>query len=244
MSEALAIPATTLVLKLLIEKRLKIAYGALSPPQVSVVPPPLRQYSAGATGANTPPELPGLTLYLHHITPNTAWRSMFDPHIDSSGQRVAIAPVVLDLSYLVTAQGAGLEREVLIGIAVSALNRNAVLPRPMISQLLGTIAVPPMPTAITDLLPTAPLADATKQLESITITQLSLDIDMSTKIWSALQSPLRPSAYFTVTTLFLNVDETFPDPLPVNDVRLGVWPNPIPTSSQPMEDVGDVTQGL
>ena len=94
------------------------------------------------------------------------------------------------------------------------------------------------------MLPTAPLADATKQLESITITQLSLDIDMSTKIWSALQSPLRPSAYFTVTTLFLNVDETFPDPLPVNDVRLGVWPNPIPTSSQPMEDVGDVTQGL
>ena len=42
-----------------------------------------------------------------------------------------------------------------------------------------------------------------------------MDIDVSTKLWSALQSPLRPTALFTVTTLFLNVEESF---LPAKEV--------------------------
>jgi hypothetical protein len=236
MSEALAIPATSLVLKLLIEKRLKAAYSPLTAPTVSTSPPPQRVAPASGGGAPAP-EPAGLYLFLHHVTPNGAWRNMYDPHVDAEGQRKSVAPTVLDLAYMVAAQGADLEREVLLSIAVSALTRNAIIPRPMITALLGGIVVPANPTKITDLLPQAALADPGKQLESLSIAQTPMDIDMSTKLWSALQSPLRPSAYFTVTTVFLTVNETFPAPGIADTVKIGVRPSSTRRDDLPADDV-------
>jgi hypothetical protein len=235
MSEALAIPATSLVLKLLIEKRLKAAYSPLTAPTVSTSPPPQRIASpAGATAAAAP-EPAGLYLFLHHVTPNGAWRNMYDPHVGADGQRKSIAPTVLDLAYMVAAQGADLEREVLLSVAVSALTRNAIIPRAMITALLAGVQVPANPTKITDLLPQAALGDPNKQLESLSVAQTPMDIDMSTKLWSALQSPLRPSAYFTVTTVFLNVEETFPPPGKADRVRIGVHPASTPRDDLPAD---------
>ncbi|MBO9713883.1 DUF4255 domain-containing protein [Sphingomonas sp.] len=241
MSEALAIPATTLVLKLLIEKRLKAAYDTLTPPPVSIAPPPQRAAVPPGPGPAPSPEGAGLYLFLHHVTPNPAWRNMYDPHVGFDGKRMGPAPVVLDLCYLVTAQGADLEREAILGVAVSALTRNAILPRPMITALLGSVSVNPSPTSIHDEIPKAPLADPAHQLESLAISQTPLDIDLSTKLWSALQSPLRPSAYFTVTTVFLDVDETFPAGIDVEKLRLGVWPDTAPRSDLPADNLVEVT---
>jgi len=238
MSEALAIPATTLVLKLLIEKRLKAAYGAaLTPPVVSIAPPPQRSAAPSAAGPAPPAEAAGLYIFLHHVTPNPAWRNMYDPHVGGDGKRTGPAPVVLDLSYLVTAQGADLEREAILGVAVSALTRNAIVPRNMITTMLGGVSVNVPAVTILDKVPKAPLADPNHQLESLTISQSPIDIDMSTKLWSALQSPLRPSAYFTVTTVFLEVDEVFPAPIDVEKLRLGVWPASAPRSDQPSDNL-------
>lgn len=242
MSEALAIPATTLVLKLLIEKRLKVAYGpGLTPPAVSTAPPPQRSAAPAGPGPTPPAEAAGLYLFLHHVTPNPAWRNMYDPHVGFDGKRTGPAPVVLDLSYMVAAQGADLEREALLGTAVSALTRNAIVPRNLVTSLLGSVSVATPAVTILDDVPKAPLADPNHQLESLTIAQSPIDIDMSTKLWSALQSPLRPSAFFTVTTVFLEVDETFPAGIDVETLRLGLWPDPAPRSDEPSDNVAEVT---
>jgi Pvc16 N-terminal domain len=236
MSEALAIPATTLVLKLIIEARLKLAYAPLSAPPVSVAPPPPRTAPppAAANNAVAAAEPAGLILFMHHVAPSAAWRNMFDPHMNATGTRQGPAPVVLDLAYLLAAQGSDLEREALLGIGVSALTRNALVPRAMITALLGSLSVPPAPTRITERLPLAPLADAAQQLEQLAIAQSPMDIDVSTKLWSALQSPLRPTALFTVTTLFLNVDENFPATKPVETVAVAAVPDPVPSISLPV----------
>jgi hypothetical protein len=223
MSEALAIPATTLLLKMIIEARLHAAYAPLTPPPVSVAPPPPRPVPAPAAhtrGSKPVAEPAGLILFMHHVTPNTAWRNMFEPHMTSEGKRQGPAPLVLDLAYLLAAQGDDLEREALLGIGVNALTRNALVPRPMIKSLLGKISRPLSENTITDRLSLAPLADTAKQLEQLAISQSAMDIDVSTKLWSALQSPLRPAALFNVTSVFLSVEENFPASKEVKKVVL------------------------
>jgi hypothetical protein len=219
MSAHFAIPATTFVLRAILEARLKAAYAAFTPAKVSVEPPPRPPSGNGA-----PAELAGLILYLHHAGPNPAWRSMYDPHVDSGGARFARAPLVLDLHYMLAAQGLDLEREAVLGVGMSAFHRNAIVPRPMIAALLGAVTVPPSPSKLMDTLTKEPLQDPVNQPESITISQQPVDIDQSTKIWSALQSPHRPSAFYLVTTVFLDTGETFPDGKPVEDAVVAVRP--------------------
>jgi hypothetical protein len=229
MSAHFAIPATSFVLRAIIEARLKLAYGAFTPPRVSIEPPP--RPPAAANGA--PAESAGLILYLHHAGPNGAWRNMYDPHVDSAGERFAKAPLVLDLYYMLAAQGLDLEREALLGIGMSALHRNAIVPRPMIAAILGAVTVPPMPATLMDTLTTEPLQDPANQPESITISQTPVDIDQSTKIWSALQSPHRPCAFYLATTLFLDTGETYVAGKPVDEAHVFVGPTADPVVPVP-----------
>jgi hypothetical protein len=207
LSAHFAIPATTFVLKAIIEARLKVAYGAFAVPKVSIEPPP--RPPAPAAG-NPQPEPAGLNLFMHHASANGAWRNMYEPHVDGTGKRFTKAPLVLDLHYLLGAQGSDLEREALLGVGMSALHRNGVIPRPMIKQILDAIAIPAAPTKLMDTLTGEPLDEAANQPESITVSPQAFDVDMSTKVWSALQSPMRPCAYYLVTTVFLDTGEQFP----------------------------------
>jgi hypothetical protein len=241
MSAHFAIPATTFVLKAIIESRLKTAYGAFTPPKVSIEPPPrLPPPSNGAPAA----EPTGLILFLHHAGPNPAWRNMYDPHVDGGGKRFAKAPLVLDLQYMLAAQGLDLEREALLGVGMSAFHRNGIVPRPMIQQILGAIVVPPIPAKLMDTLTTEPLADPNNQPESITISQQPVDIDMSTKLWSALHSPLRPCAYYLVTTVFLDTGETFPAAKTVDTVVVAGRPVADPAADPADDAVIDIVKPL
>lgn len=239
MSVHFAIPATTFVLKGVIEARLKLAYGSFTPPPVLVSPPP--RPPASPPGGAAEPEAAALILFLHHAGPNAAWRSMYDPHIDASGARIGPAPLVLDLHYMVAALGADLEREILLGVALSALTRNAILPRPMIQAVLASVTIPVTPTRLLDTFTAEPLSNSTSQPEQITLSQAPVDVDYSTKIWSALQSPLRPSAFFLATTVFLDPGETFPAPPIVAEVDVGIRPDPDPAATGALDilAVGD-----
>lgn len=207
MSAQFAIPATTFVLRSIIGTRIAAAYGGFAPPQVSVSPPP--RPPAPVNGAHAP-EAPGLILFLHHAGPNPAYRSMFDPHVSIEGKRIANAPLVLDLQYMLAALGEDLEREALLGIGMSAFHRNGIVPRPMIQSILQAVNVPNPPTKFMDKLTGEPLFDVATQLESITVSQLPVDVDMSTKLWSSLQSPQRPCAFYLVTTVFLDTGDVYP----------------------------------
>jgi hypothetical protein len=229
-SEHFAIPATTFILKSIIEVRLREAYTGFAAPKVSVEPPPRPPVPAQG---NPQPEPLGLNLFMHHAAPNGAWRSMYEPHIDGDGKRFANAPLVVDLHYILSAQGADLEREVMLGVGMSALNRNGVIPRLMIQQLLGAIAIPNQPTKLMDTLTAEPLWT---QYESITVSQEAFDVDTSTKVWSALQSPMRPCAHYLVTTVFLDSGDVFPEPGVVDSLVITERPSAEP-DVQVEEDV-------
>ena len=238
-----AIPATTFVLRAVLQRRVALAYGTFTAPTVSVEPPP-RPPAASANGPPAAsPEPTGLYLFLHHVAPNPAWRNMYEPHVDSRGQRQGPSPLVLDLHYLLAATGADLEREVLLGLGVTALNRHGIVPRPLIQSILGSITVPDPPTTLIDTLTTEPLHDPARQPEQITVSQAPVDIDLSTKIWSALQSPMRPCAHFLVTTVFLDVGDTYPAGPDVDAVQIGVRPDPAPATTLPEGDTVTV-QGV
>jgi hypothetical protein len=228
-----AIPATTFVLKAIIDARLKIAYGAFTPPTVSIAPPP----RPAPPQNNNVTEALGLILFMHHASPNAAWRNMYEPHVDASGNRIGKSTLILDLHYLLAALGSDLEREAVLGVGMTALHRNGIVPRPMIQQLLGAIAVPPNPTKLMDTLTQEPLQDPVNQPESITISQEPYDTDMSSKMWTAFQSPLRPCAFYLVTTVFLDVDEQFPEAKPVDTLIVAARPAADPAASAAQDEV-------
>lgn len=223
MTAHFAIPATTFVLKALCEARISAAYGAFTPPPVRLEPPP-RPAPTPPTGAA--PEAPALYLFLHHAAQNPAWRNMHEPTVDALGHKTAAPPLVLDLYYLMFATGADLEREILFGLGMMAFRRNGIVPRPMIQAILGAVAVPPTPARLIERLTTEPLHDPAHQPEQITIAQEPYDLDRSTKLWSALQAPLRPTAMFQVTALFLDVPQQFPVVPPVTELDLRLHPRP------------------
>jgi hypothetical protein len=168
---------------------------------------------------------------MHHAAPNPAWRNMYDPVMGSNGQRIARSPLVLDLHYLLAAQGGDLEREVVLGVGMTAFHRNGIIPRGRIAQILSALAVDPDPTNILQTLGSAKLDKKDLQPESITISQQALDVDLSTKIWSAFQSPLRPSAFYIVTTVFLDIDEEIEPIADVDEVIVTSRPSSEPESS-------------
>lgn len=231
MSAHFAIPATTFVMKAVIESALKAAYGALTPPPVSVAPPAGRP---DATRGEPPPETTQVLLYLYHVQPNAAWRNMFDPTTDSAGNRSSRAPLALDLHYLLSASGSDLEREAVFGAAVHALHRVGIVSRPLIKSILGAVAPPAVPAKLLDLLTTEPLD---QQIEQITVSHQALDADMLSRLWTAFQSPFRPSAGFLVTTVFLERPEVFPAQVPVAEVDVRVRPDPTPGRPRTDDDL-------
>jgi hypothetical protein len=241
MSAHFAIPATTFVLRAVIEAGLSNAYGALGPPPaVSVAPPAARPDN----GQGQPPAEPTQALlFMYHVQPNPAWRNMFDPTMDSSGNRVSRAPLALDLHYIVSATGPDLEREAVFGVAVHALHRVGIVSRPLIKAILGAVVPPTPPAKLMDLLTTEKLD---QQIEQITVSHQALDADTLSRMWTSFQSPFRPSAGFLVTTVFLEREEIFPATIPVTKVDLSARPNvtPGPGPALPTDDLLVVDKAL
>ena len=240
MSAHLAIPATTTVIKAIVESWLKKVYGALVTPPVSVEPPPR---PSAPTPGNATAEAASLTVFMHHASPNGSWRNMYDPNMDGAGKRASKAPLVLDLHYVLAAFGSDLEREALLGIGMSALHRNGVVPRKKIEEILTTISPPQFVGKLIDNLTAEPLHKPANQLEANTISQQAFDLDMSTKLWSALQSPIRPCAYYLVSTVFLDTGEVFPAAKTVDEVVIAGRPDPDPAAGATNDAVITTTGG-
>lgn len=227
MSARFAIPATTFVLKAMIDADLASAYAGFAAPKVSIAPPPRPHATPApaAAGGNAQPEAAQLHLFLHHVAPNAAYRSMALAYVEDGGETSTKMPLVLDLHYMLAATGADLERETLLGIGMAALHRQAIVERPAVAAILGAVSIPANPTKLMERLTSEPLANPAQHPEQIKISQHPLDVDMSTKLWSALQSPIRPSAYYLVTTTFLETDDGVPDGPPVDELVIAGRPN-------------------
>jgi hypothetical protein len=205
MSAALAIAATSEVLRFLVNDALTRAAADLQfvAPQVSTGAPPRPNPADGA-------DAPAVNLFLHHTSPNPAGRNIMGPARDAQGRRLNNAPLILDLHYLLSAHGPETLREIGLGSAMHALHQAGIVPRELIRRVLKALET--NPDASKQAVARSRLAD---QIESLTISAQSLDLDAITKIWTATQSPYRPSAGILVTTVFLEDVRPSRAPLPV-----------------------------
>ncbi|MCK0195360.1 DUF4255 domain-containing protein [Ancylobacter sp. 6x-1] len=234
MTAALAIAATSEILRFIIEDAVVRAAQALSFPSFgATLGPPPRPAPPPAAGG-TVVEPTGVNLFLHHVTPNPAWRNACEPVRDSRGRRRNSNPLVLDLHYLLSAHGTDIDREFGLGVAMHALHQAAIVPRPLIRFALGKLASDANPKR--KILAGEALAD---QVEQVTVTQQSLDIDAMTKIWTATQAPYRPSAGYLVTTVFLEDERASLEAPPVSDAGLSL----VPLSRLSIERITAVANG-
>lgn len=194
MTAALAIAATSEVLRYIVESAMSDVnrtYGIQAPTVTTGAPPK----PAAADGA----EAPIVNLFAYLVTPNAAYRTPGTAVRDASGARLHNAPLVLNLEYLVSAHGPEAVREIGLATALHALHQVGIVPRPVIRDALQALVA--SPNQYRKAIGTFDrLAD---QLESLTLSPASHDLDAMTKLWTATQAPLRPAACYLVTTVFL-----------------------------------------
>mgnify|MGYP006276357473 CR=1 FL=1 len=158
--------------------------------------PPDRLADAGGVGE------PLVNLFLHRVSPNPGWANVDLPRRDTAGRRLAEPPLALDLHYLVSAFGPDdLHGEILLGHAMEILHAHPVVGRGEIRRALEPAptvsgALPPALTALAD----TGLAD---QIEQLKVTPEPTSVDELSKLWTATQTGLRPSAAYVVTVVLI-----------------------------------------
>jgi hypothetical protein len=176
-------------------------------------PPP---FSVNVSGQH--PETPTassdceLSVYLFHIAPDKFLANSFWTQASQGGggvgkQPVAFEPLSLDLWYMLSAQAQASyqhEQQVL-SVAVQALHEHATF----------TMATPtPLPGALSP-------SQATLVLESPTFDEMS-------RLWQALGVPLRTTAQYRVSVVFLTPDQLPPPAPEVHEYRLVAAPTTPP----------------
>ena len=209
MSNALAIAAVSAVLRDMLNNAVidhGISTTVGSPVTVTALPPD--RITIGDT------EQPQLNIFLYHIASNAGWSNSALPSRDAPGNRVANAPLALDLYYLLSAYGKNdFDCEILLGYAMQMLHETPVLPRDAIRTALG--GVPPVSSGI---LPIGPLAaaDLAEQVEQIKITPQLVSTEEVWKLWTALQAHYRPTAAYRISVVLIESSKTTKAALPVS----------------------------
>lgn len=162
-----------------------------------------------------------LNLFLYRVSPNTGWTNERLPARSSSGSRLSNPYLALDLSYLLSAYGVeDLQAELLLGFGMQLLHETPVLPRERIRHSL-TPSHPKaalLPTPFSDL-DADELAD---QLEQIRISPWHHDTEEMSRLWSSLNTGLRPSALYKVTVVLIESKLPVRSGPPVKERRLYV----------------------
>lgn len=192
MSNSLAIAATTLTLRNLLQQEIPLRDGHLPSLNVTTLPPDMARKNVAEGGAQ-------LNIFLYQTLVNAAWRNQDLPDRNRSGEANR-PPLALNLHYLLTAYGdqsddEGMSHRVLGG-AMSVLHDHALLGR---SEIRGVLA-------------NNDLAD---QFERLRVTPLTLPMDEMSKLWTALQTNYRVSAGYEVTVVLIDSQRAGPASLPV-----------------------------
>jgi hypothetical protein len=171
---------------------------------VSVLPPDRVVPQNGAEASQ-------LNLFLYQVTPNMGWRNEGLPSRDASGRRLSNPPLALNLHYLLSAYtGGDLNAEFLLGYAMQWLHETPVLTREMIRSALTPSPLPGSP--LERALEESGLAD---QIELIKVTPEYLNTEEMSKLWTATQSHLRPTAAYVASVVLIEASAPVRTPLPV-----------------------------
>lgn len=211
MSSALAIAGVTAVMRDLLNDGLinHNAAGSLGASVTVSIGPPDRVIATSGDESSQ------LNLFMYQVTPNIGWRNERLPSRDASGQqRLSNVPLALNLHFLLSAYGSqDLHREILLGYAMQLLHEMPTLSRKAIQ-----IALNPSPALGTDLPPALrALADSglENQIEQIKITPEYLSTEEMSKLWTATQSHLRPTAAYMASVVLIEASQPVRSPLPV-----------------------------
>jgi hypothetical protein len=204
MSSALALSAVTAVL----QTSLQFVYttSVFGTMTVSAIAPDVVEGKYGiGSGAS-----PLVNLFLHQVTPNAAWRNMELPSLAADGAtRLKNPPLALDLHYLLTAYASDdTEAEALLGYAILMLHENPILPRALITSILGTLPA----GTYNDALKTAGV-DA--QIEMIKLAPATLGREEMAWLWTALKADYRPTFPFQASVVLMRNDNPAAFSLPV-----------------------------
>ncbi len=210
MSTALAVAGVTAVLRDLLNDGMinhNVSGTLGSSVTVSVLAPD-RVVPANGTEASQ------INLFLYLVTPNQGWRNEGLPSRDATGRLRANVPLALDLHYLLSVySGADLHAEILLGYAMQLLHEMPVLTRAAIRTALDPSpdvgsALPPALRALAD----SGLAD---QVELIKLTPEYLNVEETSKLWTAMQTHFRPTAAYTASVVLIEATQPARSPLPV-----------------------------
>jgi hypothetical protein len=206
-SSPLALGAVTAVLRNLLDNGFIDAGAPLSPVKVTAIAPDLVKL-------DDPDAPPSLNLFLYRTTRNLGWAEVGLPAFDSDGTRLTNPPLALNLHYLLTAYGvADFQAEILLGYAMHLLHERPVLDRAAIRRALdpspfGASILPPAFQALT-------ASDLAGQVDSVTITDESLDSEEMSRLWSAIQAHYRPTTAYVVSVVLIEARKTTRNALPV-----------------------------
>jgi hypothetical protein len=198
MSSALALASVTAILKGLLENGLaeRGLSGLVGGDAIVSTLPPDRI----ALGTE---ERPQLNLFLYQIGPNTGFRGMGLER--PGGERPALAPLALDLYYLVTGYGAEeYQSEIVLGHAVQLLHERPVLGRDDLRAALQAASSTEAGRVAAPALAALAGSDLPEQVEQVKITPEFLSIEEQSRLWSALQAKYRPSATYKVSLVLLH----------------------------------------
>jgi hypothetical protein len=206
-SSALAMAAATEAMRKLLEQWLSVTDvdTALGGAHATVSSVPPDQLTLSGAGAKV-----GLNLFLHRVSLNQGWRNVDLPAVDSTGTRVSSPPLAVDLHFVLSAYGTGeLQPETLLGHGMQALQRHPVITRPELIDLLpGSLAASGLAT----------------QVEQLRIVPEQIAGEEASRLWSAFQARYRPSFYYCVSVVLIEVTAPVRSALPVL-ARGGVLPS-------------------
>jgi hypothetical protein len=216
MSNALAIASVTALLKdLLNDGLINRNLDSLFNFQVTAQPPD-RISPADQQDVNR------LNLFLYRVAPNTGWANVRYPSRSSSGTPVENPFLALDLHYLLSAFASqDLNAEILLGYGMQVLHETPVLDRGTIREALGAggpVNGALLPPGFQQLSP----ADLADQFEQVKIAPYHVDLEDLSKIWMAMNTPLRMSALYQVTVVLIESDASTRSALPVLERALFV----------------------
>lgn len=204
MSNPLAIATTTVVMADVIKRGL----GAVTGANVTNVRPDEKENGTPSPEAN---------VYLFQVIPNGALRNADLPTRSANGAVRRRPQVGLDLHYVVSFYGneATLEPQRLLGGAVSALHARPTVTREAIQAVIDASAG----ADLTDPRRFLGDTDLLEQVERVTFSQLPLNLEELSKLWSTLfRVPYALSVAYQASVVTIEAAVT---PRPALPVRLG-----------------------
>ena len=219
MGNYLAVAAVTAVLQSLIHEQV----ASLDTVQGSVDVKSGRPIDLKASGADQ--NSPAIRIYLYQATPNPSLRNQDLPIHSGDGRIVQTPRVALDLHYLIAFYGDELRwvPQQLMGRVLSFFHRQPVLtPKIIENALLTDQEQNGTPATQNDFVYLSGLA---QQVESLRLTQTTLNLEELSKLWSILfQVPYALSVTFQASIVFIEEDVVVSQPLPVRERQIKALP--------------------